>query len=439
VRLLALSGRIEAATALAEESSTYPQRIEAFEQIFSALLERGAWDAAGQFVQDREADFQTARQAGKLELLAAWTRDALARAGRLDQCAALQERLARDFGPRLLTALTALEQRYLFALEAALNGRLPEAERAWYDLRREGLSGPQAWKLSRCLCLAAIRAKDVAGARAHWAAMQTLPAGNQADYALEIELGFLEFDLADGEDARALDRAREILVRFDSPAGLLIAGRNACRAGRLDLAEECRQALSLAARHPERQRLEVEIQKSLFSAGNIQEALARISAEGKWQRGPALALAQLLCEHEHSEMASQLAGSDSSLAQAIELQLGMLRGARGESTARTQALSRADQVMDRSSLYPRIELLNAYDQIGAGFEGALETERLLKVAAGQLAWQSAEVDRLLYLDLARQEGIGLRRLLGALGDGTQRFDLCLRAAGLCLADEPVQP
>jgi hypothetical protein len=439
VKLLASSGRVEAAEALAGESPTYPQRIEAFEQVFQALLERGDWDAASEFVRRCEADFQGARQAGKLELLAAWVRDALARCGQLEACAELQERLARDFGPRLLDALTPLEQRYLFALEAALNGRRPEAERAWYDLRREGLAGTRAWKLSRRLCLAAVRAGDVAGARAHWAALQTLPAGSQDGHSLEIELGFLQFDLADGDEIRALERAREALARFDSPAGLLATGQHACRSGRLDLAEECRRALLAGVRHAERQALEVEILRSLFAAGNIQEALARISSEANWQRQPALELAQLLAEHDHGEMALNLAGSDRALGQAIELQLGMQRGARGDSAARLQALARADEAMDRSSLYPRVELLSAYDQIGAGHEGALETELLLRVAAGQMSGPSAEVDRVLSLDLDRQEGFGLRRLLAGLGDGTQRFDLCLRAAGLCVERSPAQP
>lgn len=439
VTLLASSDRLEAAQAVAEESPNPAERLEAYEAILTALLSRQQWDQAGDFAQSRSAEFGAARSAGKLELLAAWTRDALARTGRLEACAALQDQLARDFGPRLLEPLPDFERRYLFALEAALSGRRPEAERAWYDLRREGLSGLRAHALSKRLCLAAVRAGDSAAARSHQAAMLSLPPAGDDAHSLEIELGLLRFDLADGDEVRALERAREVLLRLRSPEGLLAAGLAAAATGRLDLAEECLKSLESAGQESARRQLELVVLAGLLDAGNAQEALARAAAPGRWDRSSALALARMLAERGHGEQARTLAGTDAALAQAIELALAMVRGARGDSSARAEALSRADQDMDAGSLFPRIELLEAYDQIGAGHEGSLELERLLRVAAGRLDSDPQDVERVLRLDLARTSGFGLRRLLPTLGDRTQRFDLCQRAAQLCSRGAALAP
>ena len=439
VSLLAGSDRLEAAQALAEESSNPAERLTSYEAILTALLARQEWEQAGDFAQSRSAEFGAARSAGKLELLAAWTRDALARTGRLEACGRLQDQLARDFGPRLLEPLPDFERRYLFALEAALNGRRPEAERLWYDLRREGLSGARAYALSKRLCLAAVRAGDSSAARSHQAAMQSLPPLGDDAETQEIELGLLRFDLADGDEVRALERAREILVRLRSPEGLLAAGLAAAATGRLDLAEECLKSLEAAGQQAARRELELKVLAGLFEAGNSQEALARAAAPGRWDRQHCLELARLMAERGHGELAPPLAGADTALAQAIELTLAMVRGARGDSTARAEALSRADETMDGGSLFPRIELLEAYDQIGSGHEGSLELERLLRLAAGELGSAPELVDRLLRLDLARTAGFGLRRLLPTLADRAQRFDLCQRAAELCAEGPALDP
>jgi hypothetical protein len=439
VSLLASSDRLEAAQALAEESSDPAERLTCYEAILTALLARQEWEQAGDFAQSRSADFGAARSAGKLELLAAWTRDALARTGRLEACGRLQDQLARDFGPRLLEPLPDFECRYLFALEAALNGRRPEAERLWYDLRREGLSGARAYVLSKQLCLAAVRSGDSSAARSHQAAMQSLPSLEDDEQTLEIELGLLRFDLADGDEVRALERAREILVRLRSAEGLLSAGLAAAATGRLDLAEDCLKSLEAAGQQAARRELELKVLAGLFEAGNSQEALARAAAPGRWDRQHGLALARLLAERGHGDPARALAGADTALAQAIELTLAMVRGARGDSNARAAALSKAAESMDTGSLFPRIELLEAYDQIGAGHEGNLEMERLLRLAAAELASAPEQVDRLLRLDLARTAGFGLRRHLPTLADRAQRFDLCQRAAELCAEGSALAP